>query len=438
MLHADTLRFSTAGSVDDGKSTLIGRLLYDAQGLMQDQVQSLIGETRRHGHVDAGEALDFSLLTDGLIAEREQGITIDVAYRYFATPKRRFIIADTPGHEQYTRNMVTGASTADLTVVLIDAVRGATRQSRRHVAIAALLRIPHVIIAVNKMDAVEYSADAFARIQADIQPWMSALSFTKVDVVPVSALRGDMLVNRGKAMPWYRGPTLLELLESSNASERTEGAFRLAVQRVARAKYGQTLSLRGYQGRVDSGVVREGDELLILPAGHTARVAELWCGTQRIKEAPRGLSITVVLDAQLDISRGDMLVDPSLNDLSQRPQVSAGVIADLCWLDTVPLVLGRRYWLKHTTRTTRAMVEEVMHGLDIDSMRHVAVSGDIASNSIVRARLSVQQPLVTDAYADHRITGSFVLIDDATNRTVAAGLIAATALQSSALQREAT
>ncbi|MFO0325383.1 MAG: GTP-binding protein, partial [Burkholderiales bacterium] len=259
MLHADTLRFSTAGSVDDGKSTLIGRLLYDAQGLMQDQVQGLIGATRKHGHVGAGEALDFSLLTDGLIAEREQGITIDVAYRYFATPKRRFIIADTPGHEQYTRNMVTGASTADLTVILIDAVRGATQQSRRHAAIAALLRIPHVIVAVNKMDAVEYSERAFARIQSEIKPWLSALPFAQVDVVPVSALTGDMLVNRGAAMPWYQGATLLELLESSTASERTEGAFRMAVQRVARAKYGVRQDLRGYQGRVDSGVLRDGD-----------------------------------------------------------------------------------------------------------------------------------------------------------------------------------
>lgn len=422
MLHADTLRFSTAGSVDDGKSTLIGRLLYDAQGLMQDQVQGLIGATRKHGHVGAGEALDFSLLTDGLIAEREQGITIDVAYRYFATPKRRFIIADTPGHEQYTRNMVTGASTADLTVILIDAVRGATQQSRRHAAIAALLRIPHVIVAVNKMDAVEYSERAFARIQSEVEPWLSALPFAQVDVVPVSALKGDMLVSRGAAMPWYQGPTLLELLENSTAGARTECAFRMAVQRVARAKYGAGQDLRGYQGRVDSGVVREGDALLVLPSAHTAKVAEIWCGAARIQEACRGQSITLVLDAQLDIGRGDMLVDPKAS-----PMVCDSVTADMCWLDTSPMVTGRRYWLKHTTRTTRAVVEEALQVLDVDTMQLSTPAAEVAANTIVRARLSVQQPLVADAYADHRTTGSFVLIDDATNRTVAAGLVVDTA-----------
>jgi sulfate adenylyltransferase large subunit len=373
--------------------------------------------------VGAGEALDFSLLTDGLIAEREQGITIDVAYRYFATPKRRFIIADTPGHEQYTRNMVTGASTADLTVILIDAVRGATQQSRRHAAIAALLRIPHVIVAVNKMDAVEYSERAFARIQSEIKPWLSALPFAQVDVVPVSALKGDMLVNRGAAMPWYQGATLLELLESSTASERTEGAFRMAVQRVARAKYGVRQDLRGYQGRVDSGVLRDGDSISILPSGYAANVAEIWCGVERINEARRGQSVTVVLDAQLDIGRGDMLTDTE-----PAPQICDALVADLCWLDATPMAPGRRYWLKHTTRTTRAIVEEVLDVLDVNTMQRAKSSAEVTSNAIVRARLSVQQPLVADVYAEHRTTGSFVLIDDASNRTVAAGLIAETTI----------
>jgi sulfate adenylyltransferase subunit 1 len=427
MHAADTLRFSTAGSVDDGKSTLIGRLLYDAHGILEDQMASLVGATRKHGHVPAGESIDFSLLTDGLIAEREQGITIDVAYRYFATPVRRFIIADTPGHEQYTRNMVTGASTADLTIILVDASRGLTMQSKRHAVIASLLRIPHVVIAINKMDCVGYDQAVFETLRAEFAPFLDALGFAQVSFVPVSALKGEMVAVRGEAMPWFAGQSLLDLLETTSAHLNASKSFRFPVQRVARAKFGEASDLRGYQGRIEAGSLRLGDALQVLPSGASTRVVEIHAGLASVTSADVGRSVTLVLAGQHDIGRGDMLIHP-IDDGADAdrdappPMQTSRFIADLCWLDASPLVVGRRYWLKHTTRLTRALVERIEHRIDVETLGLHAANA-LAMNEIGRVVLSVQQPLIADAYAHNRATGSIVLIDDTSNRTVAAGMI---------------
>jgi sulfate adenylyltransferase subunit 1 len=419
----DTLRFSTAGSVDDGKSTLIGRLLFDAHGILEDQLASLAGATTKHGHVGPGEPIDFSLLTDGLIAEREQGITIDVAYRYFATPKRRFIVADTPGHEQYTRNMVTGASTADLTIILVDASRDLTVQSRRHAVIAGLLKIPHVVIAVNKMDLVGYDEARFNELKSAFLPFVEQLGFAQISVVPISALKGEMLANRGSAMPWYSGPTLLDILETSDAHLRKAQALRFAVQRVAKAKFGPGSDLRGYQGRIDGGEVTAGAEVVVLPSGVSAKVTEVRDFGGAVSSGREGQSLTVVLDRQLDISRGDMIAAPG------TAAATSAFKADLCWLDATPLDTSRRYWLKHTTRLTRVVLEKVQFRVDVNSLSQLP-PGDqpIGMNDVVRVEVSTQQPIVCDAYADNRATGSFMLIDDATNRTVAAGMISSTSL----------
>jgi sulfate adenylyltransferase subunit 1 len=417
----DSLRFSTAGSVDDGKSTLIGRLLFDAHGILDDQLASLEGATRKHGHVGPGEAIDFSLLTDGLIAEREQGITIDVAYRYFTTAKRRFIIADTPGHEQYTRNMVTGASTADLTVILVDATRGLSVQSRRHAVIAGLLRIPHVVVAVNKMDLVDYDEGVYRRLEAEFAPFLAQLGFSSVGFIPVSALRGEMLAKRGAAMPWFSGATLLETLETVVTKSPTATGFRFPVQRVAKHKYGAQSDLRGYQGRVDGGVIRVGDPISVLPCGQRAQVASIQTYAGAVAEAVAGEVITLVLDRQLDVSRGDTIVSAA-GDV--EPAVTDRFTADICWLDETPLEAGRRYWIKHTTRQTRAVVEAIDYRLDVNSLDRSDTSAKMLTmNEIGRVQVSTQQPLVFDAYAHNRTTGSFVLIDDATNRTVAGGMI---------------
>ena len=434
----DTLRFSTAGSVDDGKSTLIGRLLFDAQGILEDQLASLKGATLKHGHVGPGEAVDFSLLTDGLIAEREQGITIDVAYRYFTTAKRRFIIADTPGHEQYTRNMVTGASTAHLTIILVDATRGLTTQSRRHAAIAGLLKIPHVVVAINKMDLVGYAEEVFARLRDEFSPFLAELAFVDVTFIPVSALKGEMLANRGAAMPWFTGATLLETLESTQAHQTIEQPFRFAVQRVARSKFGEKQDLRGYQGRLDGGSVSVGDRVVLLPSTAEALVHSIQTYAGQVESAQAGEVVTLVLDRQLDISRGDMMVKVKVkakakaDDAAQDsvggsvdgPIVSEKFEADLCWLDTTPLDLTRRYWIKQTTRVTRAVIESIDYRLDVETLEKTVDSPPrVHVNDIARVSVACPQPLVFDAYAVNRATGSFILIDDATNRTVAAGMI---------------
>jgi sulfate adenylyltransferase subunit 1 len=431
-MHAvDTLRISTAGSVDDGKSTLIGRLLFDAHGILEDQLRTLEGATRRHGHVPAGEAIDFSLLTDGLIAEREQGITIDVAYRYFTTATRRFIIADTPGHEQYTRNMVTGASTADLAIILVDAARGLTSQSRRHAVIASLLRIPQVVVAVNKMDLVGYDEAVYQRHVADLKPFLDALSFAAVSFVPMSALNGEMLAKRGENMSWNAGQTLLEILQTTQAHLRAGTAFRFPVQRIAKTKFGPNADLRGLQGRVEGGSVRTGDTVRVQPAGLAAVVTEIHQYDSRLDHAEEGQSVTIVLDRQVDVSRGDLLtLDTDAWERAQRQdrnalkvRVDRAFPADICWLDNDSLSLNRRYWLKQGTMLTKAIVPEIAFRLNVETLARDVAAEPFQVNEIGRVRVETQRPLAFDAYGDNRATGAFVLIDETTNRTVAAGMI---------------
>jgi sulfate adenylyltransferase subunit 1 len=409
-----TLRFTTAGSVDDGKSTLIGRLLLDAKGLLEDQLAAVARTTARGG----GEGMDLSLFTDGLTLEREQGITIDVAYRYFATPKRRFIIADTPGHEQYTRNMVTGASTADLSVILVDATRGISRQTRRHAAVAALLAIPRVVVAVNKMDGVGYDRAVFENIAADFASVAQSLGLPNITLIPVSALEGDMVVHRGDRLGWYQGPTLLEVLETAQAGQPS-AELRFPVQLVSRSRFGARNEQRGYLGRVESGTIAVGDTLKVWPQGLEARVAEIVTLDGFLESASAGRSITVVLDRQIDVARGDVLTH--VND---PPVVARRFGARLTWLDRDPLSIGRRYWLKHGTQTVRATIESLESRIDLETLLPDDSAETLAFNDLGTVRIAVGRALIADTYAANRATGSFILIDEATHHTVAAGMIA--------------
>lgn len=448
--EVDTLRFSTAGSVDDGKSTLIGRLLYESHGILEDQLASLAGATIKHGHVPAGEAIDFALLTDGLIAEREQGITIDVAYRYFTTPKRRFIIADTPGHEQYTRNMITGSSTADLTIVLVDAARGISTQSRRHAVIASLLHIPHLVVAINKMDLVGYDQTVFDRLRDEFAPFLAKLNFAQVSFIPISALKGDMLAQRrfgspdsatgAGDMPWYVGPTLLATLETTTAHQiaATGGHhFRFPVQRVAKTKFGLAQALRGYQGTIAGGSVKVGDNVLVLPNGQNAIIVEIHTVDGALTDAHEEQAVTLVLDRQIELSRGGMLVSNSTgtDEKNAKPYVASMFSANLCWLDPSKMEFGRKYWLKHTSHSTRAVIEKIDFFWDVETLAKTGMRINaqpeqagaglpvMVMNEIAQVQISTQQPLMFDAFVTNRTTGCFVLIDDATNRTVAAGMI---------------
>jgi sulfate adenylyltransferase subunit 1 len=408
-----TLRFTTAGSVDDGKSTLIGRLLLDAKGLLEDQLAAVARTTARGG----GEGLDLSLFTDGLTLEREQGITIDVAYRYFATPRRRFIIADTPGHEQYTRNMVTGASTADLSVILVDATRGISRQTRRHAAVAALLAIPRVVVAVNKMDQVGFDRARFEEITADFAAIAQSLGLHGITAIPVSALEGDMVVHRGERLGWYAGPTLLEVLESAPAGQPS-AELRFPVQLVSRSRFGSRHEHRGYLGRVESGRIAVGDAVVAWPQGAPARVADIITLEGTVASAQAGRSITVVLDRQIDLARGDLL-----SHAAQPPTVTRRFGARLAWLDSDPLASGRRYWLKHATQTVRATIESLESRLDLETLEPDAAADTLAFNDLGAVRIATGRALIADRYADNRATGSFILIDEATNHTVASGMI---------------
>jgi sulfate adenylyltransferase large subunit len=414
----DTLRFTTAGSVDDGKSTLIGRLLYDSKSILEDQIAAVARTSGRTTRNHNSDGLDLSLLTDGLTAEREQGITIDVAYRYFATPSRRFIIADTPGHEQYTRNMVTGASTADVAIVLLDAARGIQPQSRRHAALAVLLDLPHVVVAVNKMDLVGYQQSVFEDIEREFAATAKSLGVREITFIPVSALRGDNVVEASlDNMPWYKGPTLLGFLETVSVSRTAVPHFRFPVQLVSHFRFGANKDSRGYVGRVEAGTVKPGDEIIVLPSGATARVNEIITleGTPESAQAPD--SITITLDRQLDISRGDTFASPA-----HPPIVTDTIDANVCWLDVTPLSTSRRYWLKHGTRTVRAQVTKVASRYDINTLtREPAETLNV--NDIGELTIRTVQPLVVDAYSDNHATGSFILIDDATNATVAAGTL---------------
>jgi bifunctional enzyme CysN/CysC len=395
------LRFATAGSVDDGKSTLIGRLLYDSKALMADQV--------------ADAELDLARLTDGLRAEREQGITIDVAYRHFSTPRRRFIIADTPGHAQYTRNMVTGASTADVAVVLVDAREGLLTQSRRHAAIAGLLRIPRIVLAINKMDLVGYDQDAFRRICADFRSWAGRLDVEEITCIPISALHGDNVVERSDRMDWYRGPTLLRFLETAPVAAGVAGGpLRFPVQYVIRAD-GQ----RAYAGQLSGGSVRPGDEVVVLPAGLTTRVAAVEAPSGPVESAGAPLSVALRLEDEVDAGRGAMICRPD-----ERPRAAREIEATLCWLGESPGVPGARYVLKHTTRMERARLEVVHDTLQVATLQTRPGGDSLGLNDIGRVTVRCASELAFDPYAQNRITGAFILIDETTNDTVGAGMIA--------------
>jgi sulfate adenylyltransferase subunit 1 len=409
---AGTLRFTTAGSVDDGKSTLIGRLLLDAKGLLADQLAAASRASERRG-----SALDLSLFTDGLTIEREQGITVDVAYRYFATPRRRFIIADTPGHEQYTRNMVTGASNAELSVILVDALRGVSTQTRRHAAIAALLGMPQVVLAVNKMDAVGFDRAIYEQVAADFAGVAHSVGLRRHVAIPVSALEGDMVVGRGERLAWYTGPTLLEALELADAG-RSGGALRFPVQRVAQSRFGPGRDLRGFQGRVESGRLSVGDPVVAWPSRLEARVAQLVGPGGPVREARAGQSVVVVLDRQIDVARGDLI-----SHLNRPPKVARHLDVALAWLDREPLSLSRRYLMKHTTQTVGARVERLDSRLDLATLQPDACAAALGPNDLGRARIAVARPVIADPYAANCATGSFILIDEATNHTVAGGTI---------------
>ena len=392
------LRFATAGSVDDGKSTLIGRLLYDSKALMADEL---------------GTASDLARLTDGLRAEREQGITIDVAYRHFSTPRRRFIIADTPGHAQYTRNMVTGASTADVAVVLVDAREGLLTQSRRHAAIAGLLRIPRIVLAVNKMDLVDYDADAFRAICADFRAWAGRLDVEEITCIPISALRGDNVVERSEAMDWYRGPTLLQFLESAPvAAGVADGPLRLPVQYVIRAG-----EQRAYAGQLAGGGVRVGDEVAVMPGGLSTRVTAVEGPGGPLEGADAPLSVAVSLEDELDVGRGALICASE-----SPPACSRDLEATVCWMGESPARVGGRYLLKHTTRTERVRLETVRETLDVADLRTRPGADSLGLNDIARVGLRCASEVVFDAYTENRTTGAFILIDEASNDTVAAGM----------------
>ena len=406
----DLLRFSTAGSVDDGKSTLIGRLLFDSKGVFEDQLDAV----RRATTNTTGGEFDLSLLTDGLRAEREQGITIDVAYRYFATPQRKFIIADTPGHEQYTRNMATGSSTANLSIVLIDARKGVLVQSRRHTFIASLLGIPHLVVAVNKMDLVDWSEAAYDGIRAEFADFAKPLGFKEITYIPLSALMGDNVVHRADTMPWYEGPSLLEHLETVDvSSDENLTDLRIPVQLVLRPHH----AFRGFAGQIASGVIRKGDEVLALPAGRTSRVKRIHTLDGDLDEAFAPQSVSILLEDEIDISRGDMLVRPD-----QRPFIGRDIEARVVWMSEAPLDPSKPYLIKQTSRTMRARFTEIRHRLDVNTLAEEPAQR-LGLNEIARVRLSTAQPLYFDPYAQNRRTGSFVVIDVLTNATVGAGMI---------------
>jgi bifunctional enzyme CysN/CysC len=411
----DILRFATAGSVDDGKSTLLGRLLYDTKTVFADQIEAVERVSRERGD----EHVNLALLTDGLRAEREQGITIDVAYRYFHTPRRKFIIADTPGHEQYTRNMVTGASTADLALILLDARKGVLEQSRRHAFIASLLRIPHLVVCVNKMDLVDYDQDVFESIAAEFSGWAAKLDVQDLTFIPISALRGDNVVERSERMGWYQGPSLLYHLEHVHvASDRNLQDARFPVQWVVRPMSDEHHDYRGYAGEVASGVFRAGDEVLVMPSGRTSRIAGIDTFDGELEEAYPPLSVTVRLEDDIDVSRGDMVCRPH-----NQPTETRAIDAMVCWMSERPLSGSGRYRIKHTTRTALAKVDEVRYALDVNSLHRHEDANGLELNEIGRLSLRLSAPLLVDQYRRNRATGSFILIDESTNDTVGAGMV---------------
>jgi bifunctional enzyme CysN/CysC len=409
------LRFATAGSVDDGKSTLIGRLLYDSKSIFTDQLESVERTSKERGD----EYTNLALLTDGLRAEREQGITIDVAYRYFATPRRKFIIADTPGHVQYTRNMVTGSSTADLAIVLVDARKGLVEQSRRHSFIVSLLRVPHLVLAVNKMDLVDWSEEVFEEISHEFSCFAAKLDIPDLTAIPISALHGDNIVDRSANTPWYQGSSLLHHLEHVHiASDRNLVDVRFPVQYVIRPQSLQHADYRGYAGQVAGGVLKKGDEVMVLPSGLTSRITAIETADGPVGEAFAPMSVTIRLEDELDISRGDMICRPH-----NQPHVAQDIDAMVCWMADTPLVPGQKLAIKHTTRAARTVVKDLQYRLDVNSLHRDESASQLGLNEVGRVRLRTTAPLLADEYRRNRITGGFILIDEASNRTVGAGMI---------------
>jgi sulfate adenylyltransferase subunit 1 len=413
--NMELLRFTTAGSVDDGKSTLIGRLLYDSKSIFEDQYETIKNVSERRGE----EGVNLALLTDGLKSEREQGITIDVAYRYFSTPKRKFIIADTPGHIQYTRNMVTGASTANVALILIDARKGVLEQTRRHAILASLLKIPHVLVCVNKMDLVDYSQEVYDKIHDDFEQFASKLDVTDVSFIPISALNGDNVVDRSKNMDWYQGSTLLYYLENVHiASDHNFIDTRFPVQFVIRPYSDEFHDYRGYAGRVAGGVLKKGDKVTLLPSGFTSKIAKIdsFDGEMEVAFPPQ--SVTVLLEDDLDLSRGDMIVREN-----NQPEVTQDLEVMVCWFNERPLQVRGKYAILHTTQDVRCVVKEVRYKLDINTLHRDLESKEINMNDIARVVLRTTKPLFVDAYRKNRITGSVIFVDEGTNETVGAGMI---------------
>ncbi|CAN5529298.1 hypothetical protein BH10ACT8_BH10ACT8_32030 [soil metagenome] len=411
----ELLRFATAGSVDDGKSTLIGRLLYDTKSILVDQLEAVERVSRERGD----EYTNLALLTDGLRAEREQGITIDVAYRYFATPRRTFIIADTPGHIQYTRNMVTGASTADLAIILVDARKGLVEQSRRHAFLTSLLGVPHIVVAVNKMDLVDWDAEVFERIREEFDVFAARLDVQDVTIIPISALHGDNVVTRSSASPWYNGPSLLHHLENVHVSgDRNLIDARFPVQMVIRPQDSRYPDYRGYAGTMAGGVLRPGDEVMVLPSGLTSTIASIETADGPVEEAYPPMAVTIRLSDEIDVSRGDMICRPR-----NTPAVAQDIEAMICWMVDTPLRAGATLAIKHTTRTARTVVREMLYRMDVNTLHRIPAPETLGLNEIGRVRLRTTVPLMCDEYGRNRTTGGFILIDETTNRTVAAGMI---------------
>jgi sulfate adenylyltransferase subunit 1 len=414
-LDMELMRFTTAGSVDDGKSTLIGRLLYDSKSIFEDQMEAIEAASKRKGE----EHVNLALLTDGLRAEREQGITIDVAYRYFSTPKRKFIIADTPGHIQYTRNMVTGASTANLAIILVDARHGMVEQTHRHAFIASLLQIPHIIFCINKMDLVDYSEERYMQIKKDLEAFSSKLNSKDIHFIPISALLGDNVVDRSKNMNWYQGSTLLYLLENIHiASDNNLVDCRFPVQYVIRPFKTEFHDYRGYAGRIAGGLFKKGDEILVLPSGFTSKIKSIDTIDGELEEAFAPMSVTMTLENDIDISRGDMIVKPN-----NVPVAEQNVDLMVCWMHHKPIQLNGKYALRHTSKEVKCLVKDIKYKMNINTLHKMEDDKEIKMNDIGRITVRTTAPLFFDRYTRNRNTGSVILIDEATNETVGAGMI---------------
>ncbi len=414
-LDMELLRFTTAGSVDDGKSTLIGRLLFDSKSIFEDQMELLEETSKQRGE----EGVNLALLTDGLRSEREQGITIDVAYRYFATPKRKFIIADTPGHIQYTRNMVTGASTANLALLLVDARHGVIEQTKRHAFIASLLQIPHIAVCVNKMDLVDYSKEAFDKIKKDFENFATKLEIKDVRFIPISALNGDNVVDRSENMDWYDGSTLMHLLENIHiGSDQNHVDCRFPVQYVVRPQSAEHPDYRGYAGRIEGGVFKPGDDVTILPSGFTSKIKSIDTFDGEVEEAFSPMSVCMTLEDDIDISRGDMLVRAN-----NKPTIEQDVDLMICWMNDKKMILRGKYTIRHTSQTARCIIKEVKYKMDINTLHRNEDDLEIGLNDIGRITIRTTKPLFFDSYRRNRNTGSVILVDEATNETVAAGMI---------------